>query len=99
MKKNDIKAIRDIASRLPKVLEAHASGGEWDIESKDGDKGSKWEPNIYNVEVNHERRLRKAYQSLGMEGVKNYLNSIQELQKQRNEKFGIGSGDRGVLPE
>lgn len=41
---------------------------------------------IYDVKVNHERRLKKAYESLGMEGISNYLEEIHKLQKERNDK-------------
>jgi len=77
MKKRELKQIRDIAHRLPKVMEQHMSGHE------------NGQPNLYTVEVNHERRLRHAYERIGMDGIKSYLDSIHKLQKETHEKaFG-----------
>lgn len=83
MNKKIVKQIRDIADKLPKVYTQCVSGGLFDA---DETGQFKFIPNVYNVEVNHERRLRKAYEKLGMDGIKNYLNQIHELQKERNEK-------------
>lgn len=83
MNKKIVKQIRDIADKLPKVYTQCMSGGLFDT---DETGQTEFIPNVYNVEVNHERRLRKAYEKLGMDGIKNYLNQIHELQKQRNEK-------------
>lgn len=83
MNKKVVKQIRDIADKLPKVYTQCMSGGLFDT---DETGQTEFIPNIYNVEVNHERRLRKAYEKMGMEGVKNYLNQIHKLQKERNEK-------------
>jgi hypothetical protein len=41
---------------------------------------------VYDVKVNHERRLRKAYESMGVDGINAYLESIHKLQKERNDK-------------
>jgi hypothetical protein len=88
MTKKQTKHIREIADRLPMVYEQTMSG--YVIE--DG----KMVPNIYNVEVNHERRMRKAYERHGLDGIKNYLEMISKLQKQRHENFmQQGSGDSG----
>ena len=40
----------------------------------------------YDVKVNHERRLRKAYEDTGIEGIQKYLDEIHKLQKERNDK-------------
>ena len=79
MKKKTIIQIRGIASKLPVVYEQHMSGFEWDEEEKP-------QPNLYLIEINHERRLRHAYEKLGMAGIHNYLESIHKLQTERNEK-------------
>lgn len=79
MNKKQAKHIREIAERLPSVLQQCMSG--YTVEE------DKVVPNIYNVEINHERRLRKAYERHGLDGIKAYLESISNLQKQRNENF------------
>lgn len=71
------KQIRDIAKRLPPVKEEHMSGYYLEGEKAVG--------NTYLVDVNHERRLRKAYEKYGMIGLHNYLESIHQLQLKRNE--------------
>lgn len=98
MKKSTAKQIRDIANRLPKVMEQHMSGGLWDTDETGKDE---FVPNVYLVEVNHERRLRKAYERMGMDGIKSYLDSIQKLQKDRHEKaFGnTSSGEAVPVPD
>lgn len=88
MNKKQIKHIREIADRLPVVFEQTMSG--YKIED------DKMVPHIYNVEINHERRLRKAYERYGLEGIKSYLEMISKLQKQRHENFvQQGGGDSG----
>lgn len=79
MKKKTIIQIREIASKLPVVYEQHMSGFEWGEDKQP-------QPNLYLIEINHERRLRHAYEKLGMAGIHNYLESIHKLQTERNEK-------------
>lgn len=82
MSKKITKQIKQIADRLPNVYEQCASGGEWDYD----ESGNKvFIPNVYNMPVNHVRRLRKAYEQLGMDGIRNYLDMIHKLQIKRNE--------------
>jgi len=83
MKKKTIIQIREIASKLPVVYEQHMSGFEWGVNEK-GDKEP--QPNLYLIEINHERRLRHAYEKLGMAGIHSYLEQIHKLQTERNEK-------------
>lgn len=92
MKKDQIKHIREIANRLPPVYEQCVSGGTL--------VDDKFVPNVYNVQVNHQRRLRLAYEKLGMSGIISYLESISKLQKERNEKALGNNGDQpvGILP-
>jgi hypothetical protein len=91
MTKQQMKQIREIAHRLPIVYEQCTSGGQV-VESGDGN--DVFMPNIYNHPVNHVRRMRKAYEQLGMDGIKSYLESIHQLQLKRNEtlKEDIASG-------
>ncbi len=86
MTKQQMKQIREIANRLPVVYEQCASGGEVI------DNG--FMPHVYNHPVNHVRRMRKAYEQLGMDGIRKYLESIHQLQLKRNEtlKEDIASG-------
>lgn len=83
-KKNLNKQIREIADRLPPVKEDHVSG----YFMQEVDDGLQ-RPSSYHylVDVNHERRLRKAYERHGMEGIKHYLDSIRNLQTKRNEEL------------
>lgn len=80
LSKNDIKLIKQICERLPVVNEQTISG--FDI--VDG----KAVPNIVISQVNHKRRIRKAYERLGMEGVKQYLVSIQKLKDAQQPNTG-----------
>lgn len=82
MKKSDLKYIRQIASRLPDVYEQTVSGfyEDYDEEGK-----MVVYPNIQNNLINHERRMRKAYEKLGMDGIKSYLEMIYKLQIQRKD--------------
>lgn len=84
MNKKQAKHIREIAERLPIVYQQSMSG--FTVEE------DKMVPHVYNVEINHERRLRKAYERHGLEGIKSYLEMISNLQKQRHENF-VQQGD------
>lgn len=80
LSKNDLKLIKQIAERLPVVNEQTVSG--FDI--VDG----KAVPNIVISQVNHKRRIRKAYERSGMDGVKDYLISIQKLRDGQSHTGG-----------
>lgn len=82
MKKKLNKYIREISERLPVVYEQTVSGFYEDY-NEEGEMVRY--PNVVVHEINHERRIRKAYERLGMEGVLHYLEMIQQLQKQRND--------------
>ena len=45
------------------------------------------EKTMATAQVNHERRLRRAYKRGGMDGVKAYLDSIHLLQQKRKEEI------------
>jgi hypothetical protein len=81
MKKQQIKYIKELANRLPVVYQQSVSGFYEDTE-EDGTVTLK--PNVFNGEVNHVRRMKKAYENLGMEGIKSYLEMIHKLQIKRN---------------
>lgn len=106
MKKQQIKYIKEIANRLPTVYEQTISGFYEDY----NEQGELQRfPNVVTKEINHVRRMRKAYDSLGMDGIKQYLEMIHKLQIQRNEllrqsdpegqkeemdDFGVGATDQ-----
>ena len=77
MKKN--KYIKEIAKNLPVVVDQTVSGFYMDYD-ENGEK--KMYPNLVSHPINHERRIRKAYEALGMEGVKQYLLKIYTLQNE-----------------
>jgi len=82
MNKSIIKEIRAIARRLPVVKEAHMSG--YTQEGK---------PNIYTVAINHERRMRKAVEAHGEDGLIRYLEWIGSLQKKRLDEVNSKKGE------
>lgn len=84
MKKKVAKQIENIAKMIPPVHEYHASGY---ITVPDEETGESKVPYVYTVEVNHKRRLKEAYLKLGMEGVINYLESIKQLQRDREKIY------------
>jgi hypothetical protein len=94
MNKKDIKYIKQIADRLPVVFDQTVSGYYEDY-NEEGEM--QVFPNIVNHPVNHVRRMRKAYESLGMEGIRTYLEMIHKLQIQRNENFR--QQELSVVPE
>lgn len=91
MTKQDIKYIQGIASRLPIVYEQTISGYYQDY-NENGEE--QIFPNFVNHEINHERRMKKAFKSLGLEGIKKYLEYIHKLQIQRNEKLQNNQDNR-----
>lgn len=84
MNKKDVKYLKQLADRLPVVYDQTVSGYYEDY-NEAGEL--QYFPNIVNHPINHVRRLRKAYESLGMEGVRSYLEMIHKLQIERNENF------------
>ena len=82
MKKQQIKYIKELANRLPVVYQQSVSGFYEDV-ADDGTVSIK--PNVFNGEINHVRRMRKAYETLCMDGIKQYLDMIHKMQIERNE--------------
>lgn len=80
LSKNDRKFIKQISDRLPVVNEQTISGFYYE----DGEA----KPNIVTHPINHERRIRKAYERAGMEGIKAYLVSIQKLKDGQSHTGG-----------
>lgn len=84
MTKKDRQKISDIADKLPIVYEQTISG----YSEKDG----QIIPNVQNNPINHKRRMVKAYEKLGLDGVKQYLDYIRNLQQKRNARFRDSKG-------
>ena len=89
MNKKDVKLIRQLADKLPTVYDQTISGF---YEDYDENGELKLFPNVVTHPINHERRMRKAYEKLGIDGIKSYLDSIHTLIKNRNENFQIREG-------
>ena len=94
MKKQDVKKLKEIAARLPVMYEQTVSGytlvpDESLASNEDMVKYPKKVPNIVNHPVNHVRRMRKAYESRGMDGVRDYLDFIRRAQENRRELAGL----------
>lgn len=81
MTKKEIKNIEMIARKLPEVYEQTVSGKEED--------GS---PHLVNHAVNHKRRMIRAYERLGMEGIAQYLDTIKLIQQKRSARFRDAQG-------
>lgn len=77
MNKKNVKYIKQIADRLPVVYEETVSG----FFVEDGEN----KPNIVSHPYNHIRRMRKAYEQLGMEGIQAYLDTIHKMQIKKRE--------------
>lgn len=84
MTKQERKKISDIADKLPVVYEQTTSG--YSVE--DG----QMIPNVQNNPINHKRRMCKAYEKLGLDGVKQYLDYIRQLQEKRNVRLRDSKG-------
>jgi hypothetical protein len=84
MNKKEVKQIKSIASRLPVVYEQTVSGF---YEDYDENGEIKLFPNFVNHEINHVRRMRKAYEKLGMDGIRTYLDMIHKIQIKRNDIY------------
>lgn len=88
--KNIRRQAREIAAKLPTVINEHACGGSWGV----NENGAKtYKPNFYTTENNHVRRIKRAYMRNGLEGLHNYLESIHKLQTKRNETISETPSD------
>ena len=92
MKKHELKNIRDIAAKLPVVREQHCSGY---IKDEYGARV----PNLYITEVNHVRRMKRAYEKTGIDGIKQYLEFIHQLQLKRNANRNNEPRESNGIPE
>lgn len=90
MKKQDVKRLKEIAARLPVVYEQTVSGYTTWADPENGlGESPKIVPNVVNHPINHVRRMRKAYESRGMDGVRDYLDFIRRAQENRRELAGL----------
>jgi hypothetical protein len=87
MKKSRLKKFKELADTLPPMVEGVVRGWE------PNDEGM--QPIVEHIPVNHERRLRKAYESNGVEGVGRYLDLIKKSQQERNARAKQDSVDTG----
>jgi hypothetical protein len=83
MKKRELKKFKELADTLPPTYQKVVSGWEPGY-NEDGDKVMM--PVIQVIPVNHERRIRRAYESNGIEGVGRYLDLIRKSQQERNAR-------------
>jgi hypothetical protein len=91
MKKQQVKLIRELADRLPVVYDQTVSGY---YEDYDEEGNMKVYPNMVSHEINHVRRMRKAFDKRGMDGVKEYLEMIHKLQLNRNDLYKDSLSER-----
>ena len=90
MKKQDVKRLKEIAARLPVMYEQTVSGyTTWEDPKSGLDESPKIVPNVVSHPINHVRRMRKAYESRGMDGVRDYLDFIRRAQENRRELAGL----------
>jgi hypothetical protein len=81
MNKADVKYIKQIAGRLPVVYEETVSG----FYVEEGQNV----PNVVQHPINHTRRMRKAFEKSGMDGIRGYLEYINSLQLKRRDNVGL----------
>ncbi len=46
-----------------------------------------WRPNIYKAQVNHYKRLLKAYKDEGIVGITRYLDGVRKIQEERRIEY------------
>lgn len=85
MKKQIAKAIEQLANRLPVVYEQTVSGYH--------EEEGKVIPNTVNHQINHKRRIMKAYQQFGEQGIIRYLDMIRSIQDKRNARLRDAAGE------
>jgi hypothetical protein len=87
MTKEETKQIREIASRLPKGVVRAPKYELWiNEETKES---AKYPDGTVDVEVNHERRLRRAYQKHGMAGVRHYFEYVRNQIDKQEQVAGL----------
>jgi hypothetical protein len=85
--KEEAKQIREIASRLPKGV---VRAPKYELWINEGTKESaKYPDGTVDVEVNHERRLRRAYKKHGMAGVRNYFEYVRNQIDKQEQVAGL----------
>lgn len=87
MTKEEAKQIREIASRLPKGI-VRTPTYEFVQYGKDPATIHRAEETV-DVEVNHERRLRRAYKKHGMAGVRHYFEYVRNQIDKQEQVAGL----------
>lgn len=82
MTKKEMKTVREIASKLPRVV---ASAPVYEVIKDFGDRLHKNFSGTEEHDVNHARRIKRAYKRDGMSGVRSYLASVSQLIEKQNE--------------
>lgn len=86
MTKEETKQIREIASRLPKAV---VRVPEYQLHFAGGRAYQKTLSSTADVEVNHERRLRRAYKKHGMAGVRHYFEYVRNQIDKQEQVAGL----------
>lgn len=77
--------LKEIASRLPKGIVQNP------VYEKVGSHVRLAKGETSDVGINHYRRLKRAYNRNGMEGVKHYLNQVHNQIKKNKEIAGLSN--------
>ena len=81
MTKKEMKTVREIASKLPRVV---ASAPVYEVSEQERHLLKKFS-STEEHDVNHARRMKRAYKRDGMSGVRSYLASVSQLIEKQNE--------------
>jgi hypothetical protein len=81
MTKKEMKTVREIASNLPRFV---ASAPVYEVSDQGGNLLKKFS-GTEDHDVNHARRIKRAYKRDGMRGVRSYLASVSQLIEKQNE--------------
>jgi len=81
MTKKEMKTVREIASNLPRVV---ASAPVYEVSGQFGHLLKSFS-GTEEHDVNHARRIKRAYKRDGMRGVRSYLASVSQLIEKQNE--------------
>jgi hypothetical protein len=84
--KEESKQIREIASRLPKGVVRTPT---YQLTQEVGDAPQIKRGETVDVEINHERRLRRAYKKHGMAGVRHYFEYVRNQIDKQEQVAGL----------
>ena len=86
MTKEEAKQIKEIASRLPKGVVRTPT---YQLTQEVGDAAQIKRGESVDVEINHERRLRRAYKKHGMSGVRHYFEYVRRQIDKQEQVAGL----------